>query len=704
MNPLNGAVDAASRGLHVFPLRSARDSIDAQKRPAFSGWQDWATTDEDKIRQWATANPGCNWGVYLDKSGHCAVDLDGATGIEAWQQLQTGHGQAPVSLHSRTWSGGLHLIYTGSIANSQSKLADKIDTRGTGGYIVCWGSIIYDPEDPRTILGRYELEADRPPQPVPAWISDKLTPRAEPVETPVVEVLDKPHHQAAALEYLQQHASIVEGRGADQQLYATFAQLRDLGCTMATADKMAQQYLNPRCQPPWDLANEAHRDHWYSKLRNAYQYAQHSQPGAKTPEAIAAAEFGITPGAVAPAYADRTIHRVSDLNLDAIPRREWVMQDRYIKGFLSVVIAPGGTGKSTLQLLDAMSIVTGKPLSGYEVKQQGPVWLYNLEDPLHEMQRRIAAMALHHCIHPSELRDLHYCSGRDHPLVLVREAGGQYVINEDAIGWITDTIKREGIVAFMPDPYIRLHECKENDNNAQDKVAFALQRIADAGCSTGASHHTRKKPNGQQQQTADVDDARGAKALTDAARLAHVISPMNEQEAERMGVDNRRQFLRLDSVKANMSPPLANAMWYQLAGQTLPNTETVGVLDLATLRDQTEEREAQSEETEARLLAQHLRDTMEPGTECTLPALVDQIASTHSLMGILDSVTQDRRRKQKVMRLISMIQGVEIQNRPEGARNRYWVVVVDNVSDELMCRHVPDVDGTWGEDLVSMLE
>ncbi|MBU6379082.1 MAG: AAA family ATPase, partial [Gammaproteobacteria bacterium] len=47
-----------------------------------------------------------------------------------------------------------------------------------------------------------------------------------------------------------------------------------------------------------------------------------------------------------------------------IPRRRWLYADSYIRSFVSVLAAPGGAGKTTLYVVEALSIATGKPLLG----------------------------------------------------------------------------------------------------------------------------------------------------------------------------------------------------------------------------------------------------------------------------------------------------------------------------------------------------
>ena len=70
-----------------------------------------------------------------------------------------------------------------------------------------------------------------------------------------------------------------------------------------------------------------------------------------------------------------------------------------------------------------------------------------------------------------------------------------------------------------------------------------------------------------------MEAARGAKALTDAARSAAVLSAMTAEEAGRLGVapDQRRRLVRLDDAKSNMAPLAEQARWFRLVGIRLGN-------------------------------------------------------------------------------------------------------------------------------------
>jgi AAA domain len=74
-----------------------------------------------------------------------------------------------------------------------------------------------------------------------------------------------------------------------------------------------------------------------------------------------------------------------------IPPRQFLHAGHYIRGFLSATIGPGGLGKTSLQLVEAVGMVIGRDLlKGIISSRQLNVWYWNLEDPQDETDRRVA--------------------------------------------------------------------------------------------------------------------------------------------------------------------------------------------------------------------------------------------------------------------------------------------------------------------------
>ncbi len=130
MDLKDAAQGYARRGWSVFPL------IPGDKRPAVK-WRDVSTTDVDMIEQWWAATPDAGIGVDTGKSGLVVIDVDDMAGLKI---LEAEVGMLPMTAIQRTGRGGVHYVYTAGegdpLRNSASALAEGVDVRADGGYIV----------------------------------------------------------------------------------------------------------------------------------------------------------------------------------------------------------------------------------------------------------------------------------------------------------------------------------------------------------------------------------------------------------------------------------------------------------------------------------------------------------------------------------------------------------------------------------------
>lgn len=260
-----------------------------------------------------------------------------------------------------------------------------------------------------------------------------------------------------------------------------------------------------------------------------------------------------------------------------IPPRKWLYGRHLIRKFVSMDVAPGATGKSSLKIGEAIQMTSGVQIYKHMV-YDGPlaVWLYNLEDPLEEIQRRIAAVALYFKIDPALFEGrLFVDSGRDQPCVIGEETRNGAVIMRPVVESIVAEIKERRIDVLIIDPFVSSHAMSENDNRAMDMVAKEWGKIADrCDCSINLVHHIRKS-NGEE---ANADSARGAKAVVDAARSVLVYNRMTVNEASEAQIppEQAKFYFRTNNDKANLAP-VEGSDWYRMNNIDLPNGDAVGV-------------------------------------------------------------------------------------------------------------------------------
>jgi hypothetical protein len=64
-----------------------------------------------------------------------------------------------------------------------------------------------------------------------------------------------------------------------------------------------------------------------------------------------------------------------------IPPRETLYAGHFMRGFMSLTIGIGGGGKSNLEIVDSLAMMSGAPLLGHSSGKKLKVWYINLEDP-----------------------------------------------------------------------------------------------------------------------------------------------------------------------------------------------------------------------------------------------------------------------------------------------------------------------------------
>jgi len=265
-------------------------------------------------------------------------------------------------------------------------------------------------------------------------------------------------------------------------------------------------------------------------------------------------------------------------DFSAIPKREWIYGKHFIRKFISVTVAGGGTGKTALTLCEAVAMSVGRNLLGIDTEKRN-VWVWNLEDPYEELQRRIAGIMIYYNIKPDEVSEsLFVNSGRDERLVITEEING-HTVASPITDLIIEFVLRAKIDVIIIDPFVSTHNASENDNAAIDTVVKSWGRIADAAnCSVEIVHHTRKaQPN---RNGVSFDDARGASSLTDAARHVRRLVKMSPDEARLADIDEDQawRYTREADSKDNLAPPTTDNSWRELKSVDLPNGDNVQVV------------------------------------------------------------------------------------------------------------------------------
>jgi AAA domain len=119
---------------------------------------------------------------------------------------------------------------------------------------------------------------------------------------------------------------------------------------------------------------------------------------------------------------------------------------------VTATVAPGGGAKTALKLAEAVSMAIGRDLlDGNKPIEQLRVWYWNGEDPLDEINRRLAAICVYYKLDVKELEGwLFIDSGHDMPICLATEDRGRVMIDGPSVSQINKTIEKNNIDANDP--------------------------------------------------------------------------------------------------------------------------------------------------------------------------------------------------------------------------------------------------------------
>lgn len=195
-----------------------------------------ATADDGEVARWLKMYPQANLAIRTGReSGVVVVDIDPRHGGEAsWEALTARHGVAE-TYEVETGSGGRHLYFRHpgpTVRNSAGLLAEGIDVRGEGGYVVA-------PPSNHATGGTYRIAERRPMAPMPAWLLTLCQQGAQPSRTATGEDRAAPEDASGRIPHGRQHYTLVSLAGT----------MRRRGMT-AEEINAALQVVNRRCERP----------------------------------------------------------------------------------------------------------------------------------------------------------------------------------------------------------------------------------------------------------------------------------------------------------------------------------------------------------------------------------------------------------------------------------------------------------------------
>lgn len=255
-----------------------------------------------------------------------------------------------------------------------------------------------------------------------------------------------------------------------------------------------------------------------------------------------------------------------------LPPDEWLYGRLLVRGYLTMTVAPGGVGKSTLAIGEAVALAAGLELHHDAPFEAMKVWYVNGEDPEILLRKKVEAIRLRYDLPPEKIGGRLFLTGKeDFAHKFARLAKNGIEVDEDLVEDIVAEIRENGISVLILDPFASFHAANENDNSQMEQVVRLLSSIAtQTNCAVHLIHHTRKAPSTPGYE-ATADDVRGASAVVAAARIVRLVQPMSKDEAEKLRGADRKRYFQTNMGKINLAPQPEKGTWYCLESQLLGN-------------------------------------------------------------------------------------------------------------------------------------
>ncbi|MBY5831911.1 AAA family ATPase [Rhizobium leguminosarum] len=245
-----------------------------------------------------------------------------------------------------------------------------------------------------------------------------------------------------------------------------------------------------------------------------------------------------------------------------IPVREWIVSPRLPCGDVAQCVGEPGVSKSTLMLRDALAIASGRedilrgkdefgrPISPERLHKTGAVLVYNAEDRLDEMERRMAAAQRHFSVEETRHPIILWSGVDGQKLTIVQRDNDRSILKRaPGADLLEQVIRTNEIVLAVLDTQISLSAgSHENNNDDQDTLLQELAIIAaGARCSIAVVHHTSKQTR---QNKGDMGAGRGGFAAVGKVRSAFtLVNVTGEDEEKDWNVSREDGLIRLDYAK-----------------------------------------------------------------------------------------------------------------------------------------------------------
>lgn len=519
------ALENIPHELRTYPQWIRRD---ANKRPlnprtgkpaSVVNPSDWGTYDE------AVQSPyGSGAGfVFTENDPYTGIDLDVAEGEAATEEQNAIYNEFN-SFAERSPSGrGLHIIVKGKVPTGKRRKG--IEVYSSGRYFTMTGDVV-----------RNVPIADCTDKLQPLWAS--IGGGVTTITQQAIDELQSEGDQSIIVRASSavngaKFTALYEGRwsevGYQSQSEADFALVNIIAFYSRNREQI-ERIFHASALGQRDKAKT--RNHLDRMLNKALDGKKFERELPHPDISVFMRSMGEALGFVQP--------KLHKLSFAAINATEWnysklspqVVVENYLFADVAILIAPGGVGKTTLVIYEAICVALGIELYGRTIRKPGKVVIVSAEDSREQIIARMARIASAMELLPQQIDAIkegvliEYVGGEDFRLCSVV---GDVVITSPQVDRLIEALRPISPSLVVIDPAVSFGVGEGRVNDAEQGLIRAARRIRDAlECCVRLVHHTGK----QNSRDGAIDQyaGRGGSAMADGARMVAVLKRMSAED------------------------------------------------------------------------------------------------------------------------------------------------------------------------------
>lgn len=537
----------------MFKIFPATYTTDGRKVPIaeMKGWSEKASNDVNVISEWQRLY-GYKTKLWCIPTGPSNgllvldVDVKEANGFDT---LKTNNLYVPLTMSQTTKSGGKHFIYKypadGRNYGNRAGFLAGLDIRGTGGYIAYYGTDNTPIAEAPDWLLNAALSNEKESQPVNLEDLVKVSPA-------IVQVII-----SEACENIRNAPEGESNNVLNVEAYRVGQLLPSNSIDRQSAFNELFRAAKERGKPTYEATATIN-----SGLEGGSK-APLTNPFGNLPPVL---EIPEAPQIITDRWTPKFFQRYDLTNFSKLRKpqlfKDWSTED------ISITTADGGTGKTTLKLVEAICLALGEPFLGFDCVAEGRTLFITGEDSYEKLGAMIGAI----------LKQMGLMDGLPHNEAKVRKVMSNVVVKKD-IDLRLVAKNAQGYIAPNPDATKKLMQAIEDIRPKLivfDPIASFWGRESDLNDMTIAvakfMGHLVEQSNacveainhmGKASSTAkDMSQfaGRGGTGLPSHARVSRVLRPVYDEEfAELTGMElGDRAAIMCNINKFSDGSPLYN--------------------------------------------------------------------------------------------------------------------------------------------------